>query len=269
MKRRRRLGVLAAACAGLTTYALPEPAVATPTAATAPAPTSTSDSAVPAPVKFRLTLRLSGGYASHLTAPDHSVARSITFASAPALGYDVYLYPAGAPPAYLRTAIGVQRSLTSGMRGRWSTEVTGAQACEAGGTLVDSSSGTSPLVATAQYRRREYAVMLQAAPDTDPFSFLSTHAGTDPCATTDPWGDWVVSFGQVRDRGAATFHVGLTLTQSQLQAAARGQQVSVPVRLRPSGGLRSSDCGTVPLLGVSCRQSLGWAGRVTVSRSHR
>ncbi len=259
---------MAAACAGVTACALPTLAIATPTGAT-PAPMSTSESAVPAPVKFRLTLRLSGGYVSHLTAPDHTVARSITFASAPAISYDVYLYPTGTPPSYLRTATGVQRSLTSGMRGDWSTDVTGAQACQAGGTLVDSSNGTSPLLATAQYRRHGYAVMLQAAPDAAPFSFGGTHAGSDPCATTDPWGDWVVSFGQVRDDGAATFHAALTLTQSQLQAAARGERVSIPVRLRPSGGLRSSDCGSVPLLGITCRQSLGWTGNVSVSRSRR
>jgi hypothetical protein len=280
-------GVAVAACAALASCALPGLAGATRSAnartgatpsanvgapaasnsGTAPTATGASDTAPPAPIKFRLTLRLSGRYASKLTAPDRTVARSISFASAPAISYDIFLYPSGTPPAYVQTATGVQRSLTAGMRGRWSVEASGTQACQAGGTLVDSTTGTSPLLATGQYRRHGYAVVLEAAPDADPFTFQGTHTGSDSCATPNPWDDWVVSFGHVRNHGAATFHVPLTLTQRQLRIAARGHRVSVPVHLPASAGLRSSDCGSSVPLAVTCHQSLGWTGHVTVSRS--
>ena len=222
-------------------------------------------SAAPAPVRFRLALRLSGGYRSRLDAPGHTLARAITFASAPIIGYDVYLYPSGVPPAYLRAVTGVQRTLTSGLRGRWSVTATGTAGCEASGALVDSSSGTSPLLATGHYRRRGYGLTLQAAPDTDPFIYEGTHAGTDPCATTDPWQAWALDVGHVRHGGISTFHVGLTVTQRELESALHGASPSIPVGLPANGGLPSGDCGSSPSLGIVCRQSLRWSGRVTVS----
>jgi hypothetical protein len=275
LRTNRRWGIAAAACAVLACGVLPALAGATQGSPLGPAapgvdqgpttPGTLIQSAAPAPVRFRLALRLSGAYRSRLTAPDRTLVHTITFASEPIISYDVYLYPSGAPPAYLRAVNGVQRTLTSGLRGRWRVTATGPDSCQASGALVDSSSGTSPLLATGHYRRRSYAVTLQAAPDADPFTYEGTHTGTDPCATSDPWQDWALSIGQVRRDGATTFHVALTITQRELQAALRGRSASIPVRLTASGGLPSGDCGSSPSLGIICRQSLGWSGRVTVS----
>jgi hypothetical protein len=222
-------------------------------------------SAAPAPVRFRIALHLSGGYRSRLTAPDRTLVRAITFASAPIISYDVYLDPSGAPPSYLRAVNGVQRTLTSGLRGRWNVVATGTDSCQASGALVDSSSGTAPLLAAGHYRRHGYAVTLEAAPDPDPFAFEGTHTGTDPCATSNPWQDWALAVGHVRRAGATTFHVALTITQRDLQSALRGRGPSIPVHMPASGGLPSGDCGSSPSLGIVCRQSLRWNGRVTVS----
>ena len=279
MRTNRRWGIAAAACAVLACAALPALAGATQGGRLGPPapgvdqsasmPGTLIQSAAPAPVRFRLALHLSGGYRSRLTAPDHTLSRAITFASAPIISYDVYLYPSGAPPAYLRAVNGVQRTLTSGLRGRWSVVATGTDSCQAGGALVDSSSGTSPLLAAGHYRRHAYAVTLQAAPDADPFTYEATHTGTDPCATSDPWQDWALGVGHVRRDGATTFHVALTITQRELQSALRGRAPGIPVRMPASGGLPSGDCGSYPSLGIVCHESLGWSGRVSVSVARR
>ncbi len=241
-------------------------AVAAP-AHDAPAAGGASSSLPPAPVKFRVTLRLSGGYRYRYTAPTRLDVRELTFASNPVISYDVFLYPAGAPPSYLRTVSGVQRSLTSGMRGHWRVAVTGHGACQAAGTLVDSSSGTVPLLATGSYRRHAYRLTLEAAPGIDPFAFQGTHEGSDPCATSDPWRDWVLALGHPRNGGATTFHAVASFSQRQLRAAQSGRRANIPVHLLPGGRLASSDCGTVLSLGISCRQSLDWSGRVSVGRA--
>ncbi|MGA8746391.1 MAG: hypothetical protein WB507_11070 [Solirubrobacterales bacterium] len=216
------------------------------------------------PTKFIVAFFLKGTYSYDYADVDNGHVteehRTMTFEGQPNVArYTVYLNSKGKP--FLSTTEALADP-SPAMVGSWSVKASQTEEapCAASGDLRDESTGRA---LTADFGIHDYDMKIQGAGD-DSFVYTGTKTGSEPCDVPDPWAAWVVGNSHLNN-GAEAFNAVLTVPQAKLRAANRGQSQTFNVALLPVDGLPSTDCGSEPALGISCKQSFNWSGTVVIT----